>query len=52
MDSLDRKAFIRIITDWKIYNAFVIFFCIAVSLNSTAFIPSIVAHLGHSNAAA
>lgn len=39
-------------TDWKIYSAFVIFFCIAVSLNSTAFIPSIVADLGHSNAAA
>jgi cyanate permease len=52
MDRLNRKAFIRIITDWKIYSAFVIFFCIAVSLNSTAFSPSIVADLGHSNAAA
>lgn len=36
-------------TDWTIYSAFVMFFCIAVSLNSSAFTPSIVADLGHSN---
>jgi MFS family permease len=52
MVRLDRKSFIRIMTDWKIYSAFVMFFCIAVSLNSSAFTPSIVADLGHSDAEA
>lgn len=52
MDRLDRKALFRILTDWKIYSAIVIYFAISASVNATAFVPSIIARLGYTKAAA
>ena len=52
MDRLDRKALRRILTDWKIYSAIVIYFAVSASNNATAFIPGIIARLGYTNAAA
>lgn len=52
MDRLDRKALFRILSDWKIYSAIIIYFCVSASVNATAFVPSIIARLGYTNAAA
>lgn len=52
MDRLDAKALRRILTDWKIYSAIIIYFSIDASINATAFVPTIIARLGYTNAAA
>ncbi|QGA12527.1 hypothetical protein EYB26_000171 [Talaromyces marneffei] len=52
MDRLDRKALFRILSDWKIYSAIIIYFGVSASVNATAFVPSIIARLGYTNAAA
>jgi hypothetical protein len=52
MDRLDRPALKRILTDWKIYSAIIIYFCVSASVNATAFVPGIVAALGYKGAAA
>lgn len=52
MDRLDGKALRRILTDWKIYSAIVIYFAVSASSNATAFVPTIIARLGYTNAAA
>ncbi|KAL1967163.1 hypothetical protein VTN77DRAFT_3454 [Rasamsonia byssochlamydoides] len=52
MDRLDRKALRRILTDWKIYSAIIIYFAVSASSNATAFVPTIIARLGYTNAAA
>ena len=52
MDRLDRKALRRILTDWKIYSAVIIYFAVSASNNATAFVPGIIARLGYTNAAA
>ena len=52
MDRLDGKAFRRILTDWKIYSAIVIYFGVSACNNATAFVPSIIARLGYTKAAA
>ena len=52
MDRLDRKALFRILGDWKIYSAIIIYFAVSASTNATAFVPSIIARLGYTNAAA
>jgi hypothetical protein len=52
MDRLDRYALFRILGDWKIYSQIVIYFAVSASTNATAFVPSIIARLGYTNAAA
>jgi hypothetical protein len=52
MDRLDRKALFRILGDWKIYSAIIIYFAVSASTNATAFVPGIIARLGYTNAAA
>lgn len=52
MDRLDRKALFRILSDWKIYSAVIIYFAVSASTNATAFVPSIIARLGYTDAAA
>ena len=52
MDHLDGKALRRILFDWKIWSAVIIYFAVSASSNATAFVPSIIARLGYTNAAA
>lgn len=52
MDRMDGKALRRILFDWKIWSAVIIYFAVSASSNATAFVPSIIAHLGYTNAAA
>ncbi|PCG95454.1 hypothetical protein PENOC_077740 [Penicillium occitanis (nom. inval.)] len=52
MDRLDRRALFRILSDWKIYSAIIIYFGVSASVNATAFVPSIIARLGYTDAAA